>query len=165
MPPETKAQVVDKLAEDEHTDASQFSVSKLRARSAALQAETDPRYKGKKILRKDLKKSDDVEYDPELAKYFAIESDEEDKEESEDEEDSEDEEESEDDEDTEDEEEEYDKETGGEELTVESENESADERGYLLNKSKGKDKDDYSKGDGETMKKIPQMQNEPDSVT
>lgn len=56
-------------------DASQQSVSKLRARSAALQAESHPRYKGKKVLRKDLSKSKQVEFDPELTKYFAIEDD------------------------------------------------------------------------------------------
>nr|XP_045601206.1 protein AATF-like [Procambarus clarkii] len=70
---ETKAQVVDTIEGDERADSNQQSVSKLRARSAALQADKDPRYKGKKVLRKDLKKDRENKHDPALAKYFSIE--------------------------------------------------------------------------------------------
>lgn len=62
--------------DEERADVSQQLVSKLRARNAAIQAEKDPRYKGKKVLRKDLKKQNQVEFDPELTKYFAVEDDE-----------------------------------------------------------------------------------------
>ncbi len=73
---ETKAQIVDSLLDEEKADTQQQSISKLRARRAALEAENDPRYSGKKVLRKDLKK-DDVKYDPELAKFSVLEGSEE----------------------------------------------------------------------------------------
>lgn len=55
-----------------------MSVSKLRARSAAIQPEKDPRYKGKKVTRKDLEKDKEVDFDPELTKYFLVEGEDED---------------------------------------------------------------------------------------
>lgn len=78
---ETKAQIVDSLLDEEKADTQQQSISKLRARRAALEAEKDPRYSGKKVLRKDLKKDGSVEYDPELAKFCILEGSEEEEEE------------------------------------------------------------------------------------
>lgn len=69
---ETKAQVVDVIADSERADPNQQTLSKLRARSAASQLDKDPRYKGKKVLRENLKKDKEDDYDPELAKYFLI---------------------------------------------------------------------------------------------
>lgn len=87
---ETKAQVVDSLLDEERADTRQQPLSKLRARRAALEAEKDPRYKGKKVLRKDLKKADEVKFDEDLAKYCILEaSEEEDEEEGDDEDDDE----------------------------------------------------------------------------
>lgn len=92
---ETKAQVVDSLLDEERVDVSQQPLSKLRARRAALEADRDPRYKGKKVLRKDLKKDNEVDFDPELAKFCIVEGseDDEDGDEEEEEEDEEEEEE------------------------------------------------------------------------
>lgn len=143
---ETKAQVVD-IAEDERIDASQLSVSKLRARNAALQAETDPRYKGKKIFRGDLKKNDEIEYDPNLAKYFSIEDDDDDEENI----------------DGEEEKEENDMESE-EESSMESDNVDEDERESLPNQNMDDD-NNYDTGDERTIKKIQRMQNEPDGFT
>ncbi|XP_063844431.1 protein AATF-like [Scylla paramamosain] len=84
---ETKAQVVDSLLDEERVDVRQQPLSKLRARRAALEAEKDPRYKGKKVLRKDLKKDNEVDFDPELAKFCIMEGSEDDDEEGEEEED------------------------------------------------------------------------------
>lgn len=84
---ETKAQVVDSLLDEERVDVRQQPLSKLRARRAALEAEKDPRYKGKKVLRKDLKKDNEVDFDPELAKFCIVEGSEDDDEEGEEEED------------------------------------------------------------------------------
>lgn len=65
------------MLDEERADARQQPLSKLRARRAALEAEKDPRYKGKKVLRKDLKKENEVEFDEELAKYCILEGSEE----------------------------------------------------------------------------------------
>lgn len=81
---ETKAQVVDSLLDEEKASTQQQPINKLRARRAALEVEKDPRYSGKKVLRKDLKKDNDVEYDPELAKFCIVEGSDEDEEEDED---------------------------------------------------------------------------------
>nr|XP_027222909.1 LOW QUALITY PROTEIN: protein AATF-like [Penaeus vannamei] len=72
----TKAQVVDSVAKEESANQIGQSISKLRAQSAALLSESDPRYKGKKVSRKDLKKDNEVTFDPSLSKFFVIEDDE-----------------------------------------------------------------------------------------
>ncbi|XP_050732418.1 protein AATF-like [Eriocheir sinensis] len=77
---ETKAQIVDSLLDEEKADSQKQSLSKLRARRAALETEKDPRYSGKKVLRKDLKKDREVEYDPELSKFCVLEGSEEEEE-------------------------------------------------------------------------------------
>ena len=64
---------MDPLLDEERADAKQQSISKLRARRAALEAQKDPRYKGKKVLRKDLKKDNDDKYDEELANLCIVE--------------------------------------------------------------------------------------------
>jgi len=74
---ETKAQVVDSISGTEGADTSSLSVSKLRARNAALQSEKDPRYQGKKVSRKDIAQAEDSGIDPKLEKYFTIGDDEE----------------------------------------------------------------------------------------
>ncbi|XP_042863413.1 protein AATF-like [Penaeus japonicus] len=81
----TKPQVVDSVAKEESAGQIGQSISKLRARSAALLSESDPRYKGKKVSRKDLKKDNDVTYDPSLSKFFVLEGDEDEEEEGNDE--------------------------------------------------------------------------------
>jgi len=70
---ETKAQVVETVSGEEGASTSCLSVSKLRARNAALQSEKDPRYRGKKVSRKEISQSDGSGIDLELQKYFMIE--------------------------------------------------------------------------------------------
>ncbi|KAK3869970.1 hypothetical protein Pcinc_024750 [Petrolisthes cinctipes] len=70
-----KPEVVEALADGERADETPAGVSKLRARSAALLQEKDPRYRGKKVSRHDLNKDKQVEFDPELTKYFLVEGD------------------------------------------------------------------------------------------
>ncbi|KAK4324435.1 hypothetical protein Pmani_004932 [Petrolisthes manimaculis] len=70
-----KPEVVEALADGERADEAATGVSKLRARSAALLQEKDPRYRGKKVSRHDLNKDKQVEFDPELTKYFLVEGD------------------------------------------------------------------------------------------
>jgi len=70
---ETKAQVVDNISGEEGAGTSALSVSKLRARNAALQSEKDPRYQGKKVSRKEITQAEESGIDPELQKYFMIE--------------------------------------------------------------------------------------------
>ncbi|XP_042238971.1 protein AATF-like [Homarus americanus] len=153
---ETKAQVVDALAEEERADSTRQPVSKLRARSAALQGEKDPRYKGKKVLRKDLNKDDQIEFDPELTKYFAVEADEDTGEDDDDDED--------DDEEEEDDEEEKDEESS-------LENETDDEVENLAVKLKKantaiEEDDEGSESEDDTIKKIhKQLKKEPEGVT
>lgn len=65
------------MLDAEKADTQQQSISKLRARRAAVEADKDPRYSGKKVLRKDLKKDSEAEYDPELAKLCVLEGSEE----------------------------------------------------------------------------------------
>ncbi|XP_047502828.1 protein AATF-like [Penaeus chinensis] len=166
----TKAQVVDSVAKEESADQIGQSRSKLRAQSAALLSESDPRYKGKKVSRKDLKKDNEVTFDPSLSKFFVIEGDEEEEgsDENEDEEDGEDEE--------EDGEEEEEEESGDED---ESEEESVTEvntglkkmalkQAVKKNKARDEELDEsmYSEEEDESTRKIrKRLQNDSSEFT
>ena len=65
-------QTVDKL-QGEEAPSTEVSSSNLRMRNAKLMSDVDPKYRGKKVSRKDFNKNNEISYDPELAKMCMVE--------------------------------------------------------------------------------------------